>query len=78
MASADDAHMWQLLMLACRLVASNTPELGASAVGLLLGLGAAHAGTGHASTSTMMFLHIPSRHPQVPAVSIGQPCRTSC
>ena len=40
----------------------------ATTVGLLLGLGAAHAGTCHAATSTMLFLHVPSRHPQVPPV----------
>lgn len=50
-------------------------EHDATTVGLLLGLGAAHAGTCDADTSTMLFLHVPSQHPQV--LSYGICCQHS-
>lgn len=53
-------------------------EHDATTVGLLLGLGAAYAGTGHASTSTMMFLHVPSRHPQTyPELEVSPPVQAA-
>lgn len=42
-------------------------EHDATHVAMLLGLGAAHAGTCDEDVSRSMFIHMPGRHPQVPA-----------